>query len=180
MRCRRIRYDREDCYYHLMNRIAGEPGQYPFGTVEKETFFGLALDLSRFYSLDLLSVIVMGNYYHILCSAPAEAPGKAEVIANWRAFRGTGPNVTEPSWEDEAVVAQMAGRMRDISKFAKDLQRRFTCWFNRSRPKGRRGGPWAERFKNVIAPWIAHEPSAAGQQSTQSQPVAPNAELDVS
>ena len=51
MRCRRIRYDREDCYYHLMNRIAGEPGQYPFGPVEKETFFRLALDLSRFYSL---------------------------------------------------------------------------------------------------------------------------------
>jgi hypothetical protein len=29
MRCRRIRYDREDCYYHLMNRIAGEPGDFP-------------------------------------------------------------------------------------------------------------------------------------------------------
>jgi hypothetical protein len=35
MRCRRIRYDREDCYYHLMNRIAGEPGEFPFGKVEK-------------------------------------------------------------------------------------------------------------------------------------------------
>ena len=30
MRCRRIRYDREDCHYHLMNRIAGEPGEFPW------------------------------------------------------------------------------------------------------------------------------------------------------
>jgi len=150
MRCPRIRYDREDCYYHLMNRIAGEPGQYPFGPVEKETFFRLALDLSRFYSLDLLSVVILGNHYHIVCSAPAESPGKEEVIANWRAFRGAAPKVIEPNWEDEAVVAQLAERMRDISKFAKDLQQRFTCWFNRSRPKGRRGPLWAGRFKNVI------------------------------
>ncbi|MBT3289661.1 MAG: hypothetical protein HN380_20110 [Victivallales bacterium] len=68
MRCRRIRYDREDCYYHLMNRVAGEPGHYPLGDVEKETLFRLAVDLSRFYSLDLLSVVVMGNHY--LCGAP--------------------------------------------------------------------------------------------------------------
>ena len=150
MRCRRIRYDREDCYYHLMNRIAGEPGEFPFGKVEKETFLRLAVDLTRFYSLDLLSVVVMGNHYHIVCSAPAEAPGKHEVIANWRAFRGSGPTVLEPDWENEATVAQLAGRMRDISKFIKDLQQRFTCWFNRTRPKGRRGGLWADRFKNVI------------------------------
>jgi hypothetical protein len=150
MRCRRIRYDREDCYYHLMNRIAGEPGEFPFGKVEKETFLRLAVDLSRFYSLDLLSVVVMGNHYHVVCSAPAEAPGKEEVIANWRAFRGSGPTVIEPDWENEEVVAQLAGRMRDISKFIKDLQQRFTCWFNRTRPKGRRGGLWADRFKNII------------------------------
>jgi len=31
MRMARVRYDREMCYYHLMNRVAGEPGYYPFG-----------------------------------------------------------------------------------------------------------------------------------------------------
>jgi hypothetical protein len=41
MRMARIRYDREMCYYHLMNRVAGEPGYYPFGDVEKEKLFRL-------------------------------------------------------------------------------------------------------------------------------------------
>jgi hypothetical protein len=29
MRTARVRYDREMCYYHLMNRVAGEVGYYP-------------------------------------------------------------------------------------------------------------------------------------------------------
>jgi len=70
----RIRYDREMCYYHLMSRVAGERGYFPFGDVEKEKLFRLAVGLARFYSLDLLSVVVMGNHYHIVCAAPAEPP----------------------------------------------------------------------------------------------------------
>ena len=46
----RARYDREMCYYHLMNRVAGEPGEYPLGDVEKEKLLQLAVELSRFYS----------------------------------------------------------------------------------------------------------------------------------
>ena len=51
MRGSRLRYDKERCYYHLMNRVAGEPGVYPFGDTEKEKLFQLAGDLSRFYSI---------------------------------------------------------------------------------------------------------------------------------
>jgi len=136
------------CYYHLMNRVAGEPGEYPLGDVEKERLLQLAVELSRFYSLEMLSFVCMGNHWHAVCAAPAELPSREEVIANWRAFKGTLP--LEPNWEDEATVAQLGGRMRDISCFAKDLQQRFTCWYNRVRRKGRRGGLWADRFKNVI------------------------------
>jgi REP element-mobilizing transposase RayT len=136
------------CYYHLMNRVAGEPGYFPFGDVEKEKLFRLAVDLSRFYSLDLLSVVVMGNHYHMVCAAPAEAPSRDQVTANWRAFHGKQP--FEPNWDDPETVGRLAARMRDISCFIKDLQQRFTCWFNRTRPKRRRGGLWADRFKNTI------------------------------
>jgi REP element-mobilizing transposase RayT len=136
------------CYYHLMNRVAGEPGYFPFGDVEKEKLFRLAVGLSRFYSLELLSVVVMGNHYHIVCAAPAEAPSREEVAANWRAFHGKQP--VEPNWDDPETVAHLAARMRDISCFVKDLQQRFTCWFNRTRRKRRRGGLWADRFRNTI------------------------------
>jgi putative transposase len=149
MRTARVRYDREMCYYHLMNRVAGEAGYYPFGDVEKEKLFGLAVGLSRLYSLDLLSVVVMGNHYHIVCAAPAEPPSRDEVMANWRAARGNDGQI-EPDWENPEVVARLAARMRDISCFAKDLQQSFTCWFNRTRPRRRRGVLWADRFKNTI------------------------------
>jgi len=148
MRMARVRYDREMCYYHLMNRVAGEPGYYPFGDVEKEKLFALATGLARFYALDLLSLVVMGNHYHIVCAAPAEAPSHDEVVANWRALHGEGG--FEPDWNNPEVVSAFAARMRDISCFCKDLQQRFTCWFNRTRPKRRRGVLWADRFKNTI------------------------------
>ena len=74
MRSARIRYDRELCYYHLLNRVAGERNFFPFGDVEKEQFFRLVLELSRLYAVELLSLVVMSNHYHIVCAAPAEAP----------------------------------------------------------------------------------------------------------
>ena len=59
MRATRLRYDRELCYYHLLNRVAGTRSFLPFGDVEKEQFFRLALDLSKLYCLDLISVVAM-------------------------------------------------------------------------------------------------------------------------
>ena len=70
------------------------------------------------------------------------------MTANWRAFHGERP--VEPNWDDPETVAHLAARMRDVSCFIKDLQQRFTCWFNRTRPRRRRGGLWADRFKNAI------------------------------
>ena len=148
MRMARVRYDREMSYYHLMNRIAGEAGHYPFGPVEKEKLFQLAMEVSRFHSLDLLSVAIMGNHWHVVCAAPADPPSREEVMANWRA--GRGPDTPEPNWEDPETVAKLAARMRDISCFAKELQQRFTRWYNRSRPSRRRGGLWADRFHSVL------------------------------
>ena len=148
MRMARVRYDRERCYYHLMNRVAGEAGFYPFGDVEKERLCQLSVQVAQFYSLDLLSFVCMGNHWHAVCAAPAEPPSRDEVIANWRAAKGK--LGIEPNWDDAEVVAHLGARMRDISCFVKDLQQRFTCWFNRTRPKRRRGGLWADRFKGVI------------------------------
>jgi len=148
MRMARIRYDREMCYYHLMNRVAGEAGYFPFGDVEKEKLFQLSVQVARFYSLDLLSFVCMGNHWHAVCAAPAEPPSRDEVIANWQAAKGK--LAIEPNWDDAETVANLGARMRDISCFVKDLQQRFTCWFNRTRLKRRRGGLWAGRFKGVI------------------------------
>jgi len=48
------------------------------------------------------------------------------------------------------VQRRIGERMRDISMFMKDFQQAFSTWFNRTRPQGRRGRLWADRFKSVI------------------------------
>ncbi|NOY82909.1 MAG: hypothetical protein GXP31_18075 [Kiritimatiellaeota bacterium] len=149
MRSARIRYDRELCYYHLLNRVAGERSFFPFGDVEKEQFFRLALHLTKLYTVELLSLVVMSNHYHIVCAAPTAPPGKEEIQRRWRAYYGE-KKIIEPNWDDPDVVAAWGARMRDIACFLKDLQQRYTSWFNRTRPTRRRGTLWADRYKNVI------------------------------
>ena len=148
MRAARFRYDREMCYYHLMNRVSGQPDYLPFADVERERFLQLVQEVSEFYSLELLSVVVMSNHFHVICAAPAQVPSLEEIQSRWRAYYGGKRG--EPNWSDTTTVQALGQRMRDISAFCKDLQQRFTSWFNRTRPRRRRGSLWADRFKGVI------------------------------
>lgn len=149
MRTARLRYDKGLCYYHLLNRVAGSPGFMPFGEMEKEHFFQLVQRLSRLYCLQLISVVVMSNHFHIVCAAPAGKPDAGEIQRRWKAFYGK--RAVEPDWNNPDVVEMWAERLRDISCFMKDLQQRFTCWYNRTRPGARRWGRlWGDRFKSVI------------------------------
>ena len=148
MRASRLRYDRELCYYHLMNRVSGQPDYLPFGDLERERFLQLVQEAATFYSLELLSVVVVSNHYHIVCAAPAGISSLKEIQARWRAHYGSKRG--EPNWSDAAVTQALGARMRDISAFCKDIQQRFTAWFNRTRPQRRRGSLWADRFKSVI------------------------------
>ena len=148
MRGPRVRYDKEMSYYHLMNRVAGEVGHYPFGDIEKEKLFQIITAVARFHSIEVMSVCVMGSHWHLVCAAPADPPSREEVMANWRATRA--PDIPEPDWENPDVVAKLAARMRDISCFVKDFEQRFTRWYNASRPRPRRGGLWAGRFQSVL------------------------------
>jgi len=146
MRGRRLRNDREKSYIHCFNRAAGWSGDQFFGDVEKETFCRLAERLQKFYCLEIISFVCMSNHWHaIVCTYP-DLPDREEVKRRFRAFYGN--NATEPDWSDSEVVERYAKRMRDVSCFVKDLQQRFTCWYNRHHH--RRGRLWADRFKSVL------------------------------
>ncbi|MCK5801514.1 MAG: hypothetical protein KAI66_01720, partial [Lentisphaeria bacterium] len=148
MRTARIRHDRELSYYHILNRVAGEPGYFPFGDMEKEYFIRRAQKLARFYTIEILSLVVMGNHWHAVCATYPELPGIDEMRKRFRAYYGS--LRAEPNWDDPGVCERLGRRMRDISQFAKDLQQSFTTWFNSTRKKQRRGTLWAGRYKNVL------------------------------
>jgi len=103
------------CYYHLMNRVAGEAGYFPCGDVEKEKLCQLSVQVARFYSLDLLSFVCMGNHWHAVCAAPAEPPASGgedseTIFAEEDAARSTHDHFTVTVrrrvryWPDGAVI----------------------------------------------------------------------------
>ena len=148
MRTARIRYDDERCCYHVMNRVAGEPDYLPFGEVEKEYMFGLARRLSRFYRIDILSLVAMGNHFHMVCVTYPGLPSVDEMSTRYEDYYGA--TRAKPNWKSKKVRERIGKRMCDISMLLKHFQQSFTTWFNATRSTRRRGRLWAGRFKSVI------------------------------
>jgi len=134
-------------YYHLMNRIAGEPGEYPFGDTEKEMLIRLLKAASCLFTVEPLGYQIMGNHWHIICHAPAEVLSPAAVAERYNRFYKERKTLLLP---EDPNCARIAADMRDISCFMRWIQQRFTTWFNRTRPTRRRGTLWAGRFKSTV------------------------------
>jgi putative transposase len=146
MRFPRLKPVGRDAFYHVYNRVTGYAEDRPFGEVEKEHFIRLMSRLSRLYVVEVLAFTVMGNHFHAILFAPAEAPSEALTSARYAAYyRGK-----RELYPGTAACRRMAGRLNDISWFLHDLEHQFSSWFNRTRPQRRRGALWAGRFKHTL------------------------------
>jgi hypothetical protein len=134
-------------YYHIVNRVAGEPGWFPFGDVERQKFVELVKKFSNLFAVEVLAYQAMGNHYHILCHVPVGRLSVAEAVARHNAFYEGIKDPIDPESQDAATLPD---RLRDVSGFVGLIQQCFAVWFNRTRPNVRRGGLWASRFKSVI------------------------------
>ena len=148
MRLRRIREDGNGhgAYYHLMNRVPGTAEDRPLDDVDKEKFVEMIHLLGGLYTTEVIGYCVMSNHFHLVLWAPAEDPSEAEVVSRWKK---TFPKRLAPDAGSPAMK-KLQGRLRDISEFMKDLQMRFTCWYNRTRPIKRTGPLWGKRFTSVV------------------------------
>jgi len=131
---------------HCFNRAAGWHGDNFFGDVEKQKLFALAEWLQKLYTVEVISFVCMANHWHALVCTHSELPDRDEVRRRFLAFYGD--SRLEPDWDDPEVVRKYAERMRDVSCFVKDLQQRFSCWYNRTTQH--RGGLWEDRYKSVV------------------------------
>lgn len=131
---------------HLYNRTVGATGEFPFGEADKEEFIRRLRKLAGFYTIEVLAFQVMGNHYHLLCHVPPEPPSNEEAAARYTRYHD-GKRKLAPT---APACSALALQLRDVSAFAKDLQQPFARWFNRTRPRRRRGHLWAERFKNTL------------------------------
>ncbi len=149
MRAARRKLTEVGCYYHLMNRVAGDKTSLPFDDVDREFGMKLVMRLSRYYLLEFVSMCWMGNHFHIVVYAPCEAelPSLAEIAARHNAYYGQDSGkAVDP--RNKTSCAEIGRRMIDISRFMKDFQQRFVHRFNRL--YNRRGHLWADRFKSAI------------------------------
>lgn len=133
-------------FYHLYNRVAGEPGYRPFGEAEKEKFVQLLHKLDAFFCVKVVSYQVMDNHFHLVAHAPDKPPEVDEVCQRYTAYYGP-RHTLDPS---DPYCRVLAERMRDISWFMRLLQQQFSTWFNKTRPTPRRGTIWAGRFKHTL------------------------------
>ncbi len=146
MRHPRLKPEGVDTFMHVYNRTVGSTGEFPFGDVEKEQFIRRIKALDRYYTIDVLALQVMGNHYHAIIHIPAEPPTNEDAARRFSEYHD-GKRSIEP---DSAACTTLAMQLRDVSRFMSDLQQPFTRWFNRTRPRRRRGHLWAGRFKNVV------------------------------
>ena len=125
----RIKPSDRGTYYHVMNRISGLPGEFPFDDVEKEKLVRLIHKWSRYFTVEPIAYQIMGNHYHLVCYAPGEdeklsAPEAAERHNRFYAGKAPALTASEPDCE------RIAERMRDVSAFVGQIQQVFACWFN--------------------------------------------------
>ena len=146
MRRARLKPDHLSLFYHVYNRVAGEPGYFPFGAMEKEHFVQLLHKLNTFFTVKVIAYQVMSNHFHLVIQSPEEMPNTEEVCRRYALYYPDRCKL-EPS---DPYCETLARRMRDISWYMHDLQQQFSTWFNRTRPARRRGVLWADRFKHTL------------------------------
>lgn len=146
-RAARIKPEGIGTYYHCMNRVVGEEGDFPFGDVEKETFIGLIKEASSYFTVEVLAYQVLDNHWHIVCYAPGELLSPEESAKRFNEFYAGRKPVLTP---EDPYCEHVARYTRDVGSFIGWIQQRFTSWFNKTRARRRRGTVWAGRFKSTV------------------------------
>ena len=148
-----------NAYYHCASRVGGPKDEYPFTEVDKDFGMKIVVDLSQFFLIEPISMCWMGNHWHLVCFVPGQAPDLATAAARWNSYylprrKPNAPNHQGREWIelDPEVNPEMcqeaAEQMVDLSQFMRQLNQRFTFYYNRVHK--RRGTLWADRFKSTI------------------------------
>ncbi|MDT8390672.1 MAG: hypothetical protein RRC34_09225 [Lentisphaeria bacterium] len=143
----RHRNDSSPTVYHVTNALIGEPGEI---TLDKRQLSRLSLIIrqaARLFCVNVISFTVKPSGYSLVCSALAEPPSRDELREHF--FNRYGTRREMPDFNDPDVYDRWAARLRDFSCLAKDIQQRFTQWYNHVvRKNKRRGTLWKSRFQS--------------------------------
>ena len=179
---KKVRYKRskgEDLVVHICNRVGrsyenrdkeGEE-RYPFQAEEKLVLRGIIRHWTNFYYLEIISLVVMGNHYHLMLRVRPKPELTLQDIADrWNSFHGYEEDNQKFVLATDYNVEKYRSRSGSLSMFVADVQREFTKWFHEKH--GTDGRFWKSRFTCVplkggkavwdCAAYIALNPVRAG------------------
>ncbi len=138
----------EGGFFHVFNRVAGSPRNFPFQEPRvRRKFIRWLRYCLRICCIGCVGYVLMGNHYHLVVRAARfrrlprkDLQGYAQ--ARWgRLWR-----VRTRFWSDERWL-RFNRHIFSLDVFMRDLQGPFASWFNTH--FDRRGHLWARRYKCV-------------------------------
>ncbi len=147
---RTARYkSRDAAFYHLYDRVAGDPKYFPFRerSVARK-FVAMFEHFVRLYCCRLASFELMGNHYHSVVHFEQfrKLDGK-ELRRRARLRFGRRWKLKTRRWDDSGWE-EFNRNLFNVSRFMQHVNGEFSKWFNR---RSKRRGPfWAGRFKSPI------------------------------
>ena len=135
--------------YHLYNRIAGPPGDYPMLEHQsRQLFHDILFFYSGIYFCTLAAFAILGNHYHlvVLFQAFLELPRAELRQLAVRLYEG---KLYKPYlfWR-EKQWQRFNQRLFDVSEFMRNVESAYAVAHNRA--FNRRGRLWADRFKSSL------------------------------
>src|SRR5687767_6530772 len=128
MRLPRLKPEDVDTFHHCYNRVAGIPGYFPFGDVEKEQFTRILRKMSELYVVRVFAYQIMSNHVHLIVWTPSELPTTEETCQRYADYYKGKRHLTPGT----ANCERWRRKLRDVSAIMGDVEQRFTVWFNGS------------------------------------------------
>lgn len=145
----RKRNDTSPTVYQITNRLIGESGEWALDQREMNKLSLMIRQADRLFCVQVMSFQVTATGYSLICSAPAELPSPEELRRRYTHRYAARREV--PDFDDPEVYGRWAARLRNFSCLIKDIQQRFTQWYNRVVREGKRKGTlWKSRFQSGI------------------------------
>jgi REP element-mobilizing transposase RayT len=134
----------EGVYLHAYNHtVAMEFGQLPLNDTEKKNFKRILERQLVKYNIDLISLVIMGNHYHMLIYCHAEKLTPKQAVKAYSSFHGLKKDLKE----SDHRVQNLIKHSNNFSEFMREVQMSFSIWFNKTRPFKRQGALWQDRFQ---------------------------------
>jgi REP element-mobilizing transposase RayT len=141
----------EVAFYHVIIKVPERTdinSAYALNDDHKLYFERLMHRLESIYLIDIPAYCIMSTHVHFIMSRKAGA--EKEISLKETALRYQKYyELFEPPDARSHEVRQFRQRLNDLSEFMRDMQRRFTFWYNNQFEVKRTGSLWNPRFKSI-------------------------------